>query len=97
MILAAGLEGIERAIDPGKPHTENMYNYSDQEIADANIDMLPRTLSEATDALEADPLALSVFGPDMTKAFIDFKRDEWDSYHNTVSQWEMERYLRLFG
>ncbi len=97
LILAAGLEGIENAIDPGKPHTENMYNYSDQEIADAKIDMLPRTLSEATDAIESDPLAMAVFGPDMHKAFIEFKRDEWDSYHNTVSDWEMKRYLRLFG
>jgi glutamine synthetase len=97
LILAAGLEGIENAMDPGKPHTENMYNYSDQEIADAKIEMLPRTLSEATDAIESDPLAMAVFGPDMHKAFIDFKRDEWDSYHNTVSDWEMNRYLRLFG
>jgi glutamine synthetase len=97
LMLAAGLEGIEQAIDPGPPHRENMYNYSDAEIAEAGIECLPRTLSEATDAIAGDPLALQVFGPDMHKAFVDFKRAEWDSYHNTVSDWEMQRYLRLFG
>ncbi|MDP4918215.1 MAG: hypothetical protein NWR12_10885, partial [Haliea sp.] len=41
--------------------------------------------------------AHEVLGAEMHKAFIDFKRAEWDSYHNTVSEWEVARYLRLFG
>jgi glutamine synthetase len=97
LMLAAGLEGIEQGIDPGLPHRENMYHYSDKEIADAGIECLPRTLSEATDAIAEDPLAANVLGPEMHKAFVDFKRAEWDSYHNTVSDWEIKRYLRLFG
>lgn len=97
LMLAAGLEGIEQGIDPGLPHRENMYHYSDAEIAQAGIECLPKTLSEATDAIAADPLALQVLGPEMHKAFVGFKRAEWDSYHNTVSEWEMKRYLRLFG
>lgn len=97
LMLAAGLEGIEQGIDPGKPHRENMYHYSDAEIAAAGIECLPKTLSEATDAIAADPLAEAVLGPEMHRAFVDFKRDEWDSYHNTVSAWEMQRYLHLFG
>lgn len=97
LMLAAGLEGIEQGIDPGLPHRENMYHYSDQEITDAGIECLPKNLSEATDAIASDPLAMTVLGADMHKAFVDFKRAEWDSYHNTVSAWEMQRYLRLFG
>jgi len=97
MLLAAGLEGIEQSIDPGLPHRENMYNYSDKEIDDAGIECLPRNLSEATDEIADDALAFSVLGADMHKAFVDFKRSEWDSYHNTISEWEMQRYLRQFG
>src|SRR6056297_3060026 len=97
LMLAAGLEGIEQGIDPGAPHRENMYHYSDAEIAAAGIECLPRNLSEATDAIARDELALDVLGSDMHKAFVDFKRAEWESYHNTVSAWEMQRYLRLFG
>jgi len=97
LMLAAGLEGIEQGIDPGLPHRENMYHYSDAEIAQAGIECLPKTLAEATDAIAEDSLALDVLGPEMHKAFVDFKRAEWDSYHNTVSEWEVKRYLRLFG
>lgn len=97
LMLAAGLEGIEKGIDPGLPHRENMYHYSDKEIADAGIECLPKNLSEATDAIASDTLAKTVLGADMHKSFVDFKRSEWDSYHNTVSNWEIQRYLRLFG
>lgn len=97
LILAAGLEGIEQGIDPGKPHRENMYDYSDAEIAAAGIECLPKTLSEATDAFASDPLAHAVMGPAMHAAFVEFKRAEWESYHNTISEWEIKRYLRLFG
>ena len=96
MILAAGLEGIREGIDPGAPHAENMYNYSDAEIAAKGIEYLPRTLSEAIDALEADSLAKEVLGDEMFKSFIDYKRDEWNSYHNHISEWEIDRYLTHF-
>jgi glutamine synthetase len=41
MILAAGLEGIAEGLDPGDPHTENMYNYSLADLQAMEIDMLP--------------------------------------------------------
>jgi glutamine synthetase len=97
LILAAGLEGIREEIDPGAPHRENMYNYSDADISAAGIECLPRSLSEAIDAFAADDLARAVFGDAMFNAFVSFKRAEWESYHNTVSQWELDRYLRMFG
>ena len=96
MMLAAGLEGIREGIDPGVPHAENMYNYSDAEIAAKGIEFLPKNLSEAIDALEADSLAREVLGDDMFKAFVDYKRDEWNSYHNHISEWEIDRYLTYF-
>jgi glutamine synthetase len=96
MILAAGLEGIREQLDPGKPHRENMYNYSDAEIAAQNIQFLPQSLEEAIDAFEADPLSRQVFGKRMFRAFVDFKRGEWRSYHNTVSAWEVQHYLKMF-
>ncbi|MFE8070345.1 type III glutamate--ammonia ligase [Marinobacteraceae bacterium S3BR75-40.1] len=96
LMLAAGLEGIREKIDPGTPHHENMYNYSDKEIAEKGIDYLPRNLGDAIEAFEADPLAQEVFGDAMFKSFVDFKKAEWESYHNAISQWEIERYLKLF-
>jgi glutamine synthetase len=96
MILAAGLEGIEKDLDPGEPHRENMYLSSPESLARGNIQLLPRTLGEAVDAFEADPLSQSVMGSLMYKAFIDYKRNEWMDYQSHVSDWEMDRYLRFF-
>jgi glutamine synthetase len=96
LMLAAGLEGIAAGLDPGDPNVGNMYLLSDVELAARGITWLPRTLLEATEALDADPLAAAVLGPAMHKAFVEEKTAEWDSYHATVSAWERQRYLRFF-
>ena len=96
LVLAAGLDGIDRDLDPGPPIDRDMYVQSDEQIAELGVGLLPRTLSEATDAFEADPLTQEVFGPDLHAACIEFKRSEWEDFHNTVSQWEWERYLTFY-
>ena len=96
MILAAGLEGIKQDLDPGQPHRENMYLSSPKMLASQNIALLPRTLGEAIDAFEADPLSEAVMGPLMYKTFINFKRNEWMDYQSHVTDWEINRYLRFF-
>ena len=96
MVLAAGLEGIREGLDPGDPHRENMYLYSEDELKRLGVSWLPRNLEEAIDAFEADPLTVEVFGGNMHKAWVDFKREEWSSYHNHVSDWERDRYLKFF-
>jgi glutamine synthetase len=96
MILAAGLEGIEQGLDPGEPHTENMYTYTLPELDALGIELLPRTLQAAIDAFERDPLSETVMGPLMYRTYRDFKRQEWEAYHTHISDWELERYLKFF-
>jgi glutamine synthetase len=96
MVLAAGLEGIEEELDPGDPHTDNMYLKTPAELAEMGIRQLPATLAEAVDAFEADPITAKTFGPAMHKAWIDYKREEWRQYINYVSDWEKDRYLKFF-
>lgn len=96
MVLAAGLEGVREGLDPGEPHTDNMYLKSQAELDALGIRMLPRTLEEAVDALEADPLTEQVMGKLMKDTYVAFKRDEWLSYLNHVSDWERQRYLKFY-
>lgn len=96
LVLAAGLEGIRDELDPGEPHSENMYLKSEAELEKLGIEVLPRTLAEALDAFEASDLARSVFGEEMFRAWLGYKRQEWMSYLNHVSDWEHSRYLRQF-
>lgn len=96
MILAAGLEGIQEKLDPGEPHTENMYKYTFSQLQQKGIQTLPRSLGEAIAAFAADPLSESVMGSLMYQTYIDFKTQEWFDYHNHISDWETQRYLQFF-
>lgn len=96
MILAAGLEGIREQLDPGDPNLVNAYTLTPEQLAERGITMLPRTLGEAIEAFAADPLSRRVFGDALFDSFVAYKRDEWQSYHCTVSDWEMKRYLEFF-
>jgi len=96
LLLAAGLEGIREELDPGEPNADNMYLLTGQELAERGVSWLPRTLMDAVDALDADPLAARVLGPAMHRSFVTEKTAEWDSYHAWVSEWERDRYLRFF-
>lgn len=96
MVLAAGLEGIAEGLDPGEPNRNNMYEVSQEELDRRGIRQLPRTLGEALDAFEADPLSRKVMGDGMADAWLAYKRDEWLSYMAHVSDWETKRYLKFF-
>ncbi|CAN1721017.1 Glutamate--methylamine ligase [Hyphomicrobium sp. 1Nfss2.1] len=96
LVLMAGLEGIAEGLDPGEPHGENMYLKSEEELRAMGVTHLPKTLLEAIDAFDADPLSAAAFGPAMKQAWLDFKRDEWASYINHVSDWEKSRYLKFY-
>ena len=96
MMLAAGLEGIERKLDPGDPIPHNMYLQSERQLDDMSVGTLPRTLIEAVEAFEADPLSEAVMGPELKRSYAELKREEWWDYHNAVSAWELDRYLTFY-
>jgi glutamine synthetase len=96
LMLAAGLEGIREQLDPGEPNRDNLYRLTEADLVERGIGWLPRSLDEAIDALESDPLARAVFGDVMFESYIAEKRAEWDAYNSHVSAWETERYLRFW-
>ncbi len=96
MMIAAGLEGIRDQADPGDPHRDNLYLKSEKERNKDGVVWLPRTLQEAVDEFENDALSKEVFGELMYDAWRKFKRAEWLSYLNHVSDWERSQYLKRF-
>jgi glutamine synthetase len=96
LALAAGLEGIRLKLDPGQPNEDNLYMMSDVERRDRRIEFLPQTLQEAVMAFAADPLVEKTLGKELRDEFIRYKTTEWETYHLTVSPWEIERYSHLF-
>ena len=96
VLLAAGLDGIENQTDPGRRNNENLYELSEEELAERGIDYLPATLRDACDALEQDEVVREALGHEYSGYYLECKREEWRSYHQAVSDWERETYLSVF-
>jgi glutamine synthetase len=96
LALAAGLEGIREGLDPGAPNEDNLYAIPEAERLARGIDFLPQTLQEAVSVFAADPLVEKTLGKELRDEFITYKSQEWETYHLSVSQWEVERYSYMF-
>ncbi|MEM0895422.1 MAG: glutamine synthetase [Verrucomicrobiota bacterium] len=75
--LAAGLEGIEKELDPGEPLNDNLYGRTRSQLKADGIEFLPGTLLHAIEAFEEDELAGEVFG-EMKGIFLKQKTMEWE-------------------
>jgi glutamine synthetase len=75
-LLAAGLDGIRRQLDPGEPVDIDPGNLSDLERAQRGIKRFPPSLDAALDALQADPVLTEALGPLLTSAYLAVKRFE---------------------
>jgi len=93
LMLAAGLEGVRQNLDPGEPIEDLTYDWG--ATSDSAV-RLPRTLLEAIEAFEADPLVHETFPSQFVSAYSAMKRAEWDEYHTAVSAWERDKYLLMF-
>ena len=96
MTVAASLKGIREKTDPGPPTETSLYDTPAEELRKAGRHRLPRTLLEAIDAFDADPVAVEALGPVMHDSFSRFKHDEWNRFHECVTDWERQEYLRLY-
>lgn len=96
LALAAGLEGIREGIDPGEPNEDNLYTIGEEERLARGIHFLPQNLLEAVEAFGADPLTERVLGKELRDEFIKYKTEEWNAYHLSISQWEIDRYSHMF-
>ena len=88
--IASGLHGIEEGMALEMPQTKgNGYQANDAEI-------LPKDLSEATERLADSVIANEILGEDFVSHFVQTRRWEARQAHETVTDWELKRYLSLF-
>lgn len=94
-VIAAGLDGIDRELDPGEPCNENLYELSAQALEARGIQVLPQSLISALHALERDEVVRTALGP-VAEEFLSLKHMEWVEYMRHVSDWETRTYLEFF-
>lgn len=95
-LIAAGLDGIERQLDPGAATMDDLFALPLEEIRRRGIALLPQSLGEAIEALDGDPVIRAALGETLTAEFAALQRDEWIAYARHVSAWEVERYADRF-
>lgn len=96
MHLACMVKGIRNKIDPGNPSDFDLYSKTEAEVSEMGIRRLPRTLFDAIEALRRDEIAEHVLGQVMLNSYLEYKADEWERYHQSVTDWEVKEYLRLY-
>jgi glutamine synthetase len=100
VVLAAGLDGIERGLDPGDPNSENLYAIPYDELRKRGLETLPPNLLDAVEELERDDVIRESLGRGRDEDYLDYyarvKRDEWSRYHEQVTPWEVSEYLLRF-
>ena len=95
VMLAAGLEGIEKELEAPTPIEENVYEMSEEERVKQGIGTLPPDLLEAVQLTENSELVRKALGDHVFKAFIRNKKIEWDEYRSQVTEFELKKYLPI--
>ncbi len=95
VMLAAGLEGIEKGYDLPKAVEENIFAMESTDLTARGIDSLPGSLFEAAENLVNSALMKSVLGDHLHSNLVANKKKEWDAYRTHVSEYEIEKYLPI--
>jgi len=89
-LLAAGLDGIENARDPGKRLDINMYTEPEKA---RGARRLPLNLLDAIRAFSRSKTLTSALGSEFMTAYAKLKSDDWNAYSRHLTEWERETTL----
>ncbi|MBT8507221.1 glutamine synthetase [Methanomicrobiaceae archaeon CYW5] len=95
-ILAAGLEGIRKQMEPPASADKNIFAMTDEERKQAHIETLPGDLFTANKCLLEDSLICETLGGHVVEGLNNIAKMEWDSFRTAVHPWEVEQYLSRF-
>ena len=95
-LIAAGLDGVDRALDLGPDCSDDLFALSLSQIRERGYGILPQSLDQALDALHADDVVCGALGPVLSQQFIQLKRTEWLAHARHVSDWELQHYVTRF-
>jgi len=91
-LLKAMDHGLDDNLDPGPPEERNIYDALE---AGKDVKKIPLSLGEALEALDADEVIKGSMPGDMYRVFEHYKRDEWERFMATVTDWDVEEYLDI--
>ena len=94
-LLAAGLEGLRKHLEPPEPVQENVFAMSSEERAKRGMAQLPSDLHEAIQLTQGSALARQALGAHVFESFLANKRLEWERYRAAVTDYDLKTYLPI--
>jgi len=95
VMLATGLEGIDKGYDLPEPVEMNVYKMTPEELKANGIESLPESIGEAIAETERSTIVRQSLGDHVFDHLIELKKKEWDDYRTHLSQYEIDRYLPI--
>ena len=95
VMLAAGLEGIEKGYELPEPVERDIFDLSAEEKMELGITSLPGNLFQAIEKVEGSEVVRRALGDHIFRNFITSKKIEWDEYRSRVHPYELEKYLPI--
>ncbi len=89
-LIMAMDDGIRNNLDPGPSEERNIYQAME---AGKQVKRLPMTLGDALAALEKDPVIRAAMPGEMYRLYDEYKRDEWERFLHTTTEWDIKTYL----
>jgi len=99
-IFEAGLDGVQKKIEPGDPVDTNVYHLTEAKRRELGIEVLPTSLKEALEEWESDEVCVRALGKENAEKYMELKMQEWKEYEthmpankSQVTPWELQKYL----
>jgi|JFJP01.1.fsa_nt_gi Glutamine synthetase len=90
-MIAAGLDGVERNLEPGEALTQEPGSLSSEERDTKGIDRLPENLGQAISHLQQDNILLQALNPQLSQAFLGVRQAEWEA----MKDWQLDAEVKL--
>ncbi len=95
-LVASGLDGLTRELDPGQATLIDPGNYSAEEQAARGVDRYPTTQQAALDALEQDEVLMEALGPELGNSYLTVKRSEYEAFAAEDLEFEIKHHIHKF-
>jgi glutamine synthetase len=95
-LIAAGLDGLERGLEPPAPVEVDPATIPEAERAERGILRLPSTQEEALDALETDDVLTGALGPVLARSYLAVRRSEWAAYSAGDEEFEQQGHFSKY-
>ncbi|MBP0979191.1 MAG: type I glutamate--ammonia ligase [Oscillospiraceae bacterium] len=94
--LEAGLDGIDKNLEPPKEIIKNIYDMNETDLIKHNIKKLPDSLISAIEFLKQDKVIINALGPHVFSQYVVGKQREYKEYITRISNWEINKYITLY-